>query len=95
MRTFFAASLALLAAFPAYADQTEGIILAFDRKAHLLVLIDKTVWELPAELSVPDTLGAGDRVLLTYQTAGEDGITSIDALDLLAEALPEGTDGGS
>lgn len=95
MRTLFAAAVAVLFALPAVADETEGLILAYDRKANLLVLTDKTIWQLPPEMDVPADLGAGDRILLEYQTAGEDGLTAIDALTRLATALRNGQDGGS
>ncbi|SDY49374.1 hypothetical protein [Citreimonas salinaria] len=73
-------SAALLAAAPALADETTGTILAYDRVAGLLVLEDKTVWELSASVTVPEDLVAGDRVRMVYTTAGEDGLTSIDSL---------------
>ncbi len=95
MRILLAAALAALTAVPAVADETEGLVLAYDRKAAILVLTDLTVWELPANILVPADLGAGDRVLLDYQTAGEDGLTAIDALTRLATALKQGEDGGS
>lgn len=71
----------LLAAAPAHADETEGEILAYDRLANLLVMRDRTVWELGAELMVPADLKSGDRVRLVYRTAGEDGITGIESLE--------------
>ncbi|PTX55752.1 hypothetical protein C8N43_0394 [Litoreibacter ponti] len=95
MRIVFAAALAASAALPAFADETEGHVLAYDRKAGIIVLTDKTVWEVPGEISLPADLGRGDRVLFEYETAGEDGLTALDAITRLAVALPDGTDGGS
>ncbi|MGY3437623.1 MULTISPECIES: hypothetical protein [unclassified Marinovum] len=95
MRTLIAATLAILAAVPAIADETEGLVLAYDRQANVLVLTDKTIWSLPSEITLPEDLIAGDRVHLVYDTAGEDGLTKIEAIHRLAMALPEGTDGGS
>lgn len=99
MRSLIAAALAVttvaVTPLPAFADETEGHVLAYDRQAHVLVLTDLTIWELPNTVLVPADLGAGDRVLLEYETAGEDGLTGIDLLTRLAAALPEGTDGGS
>ncbi|WP_323766902.1 hypothetical protein [Antarctobacter sp.] len=95
MRTLFAAAIAVLFALPAVADETEGLVLAYDRKADLLVLTDKTIWQLPSGIDVPADLGAGDRVLLSYETAGEDGLTAIDSLTRLSIALRDGEDGGS
>ena len=95
MRTILAAAVAVVSALPAFADETEGHVLAYDRKAHVIVLTDKSTWSLPADMMVPADLGAGDRVLFEYETAGEDGLTAITAVTRLAVALPEGTDGGS
>ncbi|WP_417525496.1 hypothetical protein [Marinovum sp.] len=95
MRNLFAAALVTLTALPAFADETEGLVLAYDRQANVIVLTDFTVWEIPGALEVPADLAAGDRVHFVYETAGEDGMVSIDALHRLARALPEGTDGGS
>lgn len=95
MRICLAAALAASIAFPALADETEGHVLAFDRKAGVIVLTDKTVWEVPGAISLPADLGRGDRVLFEYESEGEDGLTAITAMTRLATALPEGTDGGS
>lgn len=75
--------LATIAATPALADETTGEILAYDRLANVLVMRDRTVWELGTELLVPADLQAGDRVRLVYESAGEDGLTKIDALERL------------
>lgn len=78
MRILFAA--ALLAAAPAFADETTGTILAFDRVDWVIVLNDKTVWELAADVAVPEDLAAGDKITLVYETAGEEGLTKIDSV---------------
>ncbi len=78
MRILFAA--ALLAAAPAFADETTGTILAFDRVDGVIVLNDKTVWELAADVAVPEDLAAGDMITLVYETAGEEGLTKIDSV---------------
>ncbi|WP_323766454.1 hypothetical protein [Marinovum sp.] len=95
MRTLLAAGLLALTALPVAADETEGLVLAHDRQARVIVLTDFTVWELPDTLEMPEDLAAGDRVHFTYETAGEDGMVAVEALQRLARALPEGTDGGS
>ena len=77
-----ALALFLLAA-PALADETTGEIIAYDRLANVLVMKDMTVWELGPELLVPADLAAGDRVRITYESAGEDGLTKVDALERL------------
>lgn len=84
MRLMIAATAAALFALPAFADETQGQILAYDRVAHVLVLSDKTVWTLPATLEVPADLVAGETIKLVYTTSGEDGVKSIDALTRVA-----------
>lgn len=95
MQSLLALLVAGSLAPPALADQTEGLILSFDRVDRIIVLTDKTVWELPEELETPPDLGRGDRVLIDFDSAGEDGLTAIEAIERLAVALPQGTDGGS
>lgn len=98
MNKTLAAALALLvagSAAPSLADETTGLILAYDRQANILILTDKTVWELPGELAVPADLGHGDRVILAYESAGEDGLTAITELKRTAIALRNDEDGGS
>ena len=81
MRATLTASLLLATlAAPVLADETTGVILAYDRVDGIIVLDDKTVWELGADLEVPADLKAGDTVHLVYATAGEDGMIGIDAL---------------
>ena len=71
--------IALIAA-PAMADTTAGAVLAFDRKAGIIVLTDKTVWTLPAGLAVPEDLVAGDRVQIDFTMKGDEGVTAINAI---------------
>lgn len=83
-------------AMPAFAEETEGLVLAFDRQDRIIVLTDKTVWTLPDTIDVPDDLAHGDRVLFDFENAGDDeGMTEISSMDRLSKAIPEGTDGGS
>jgi hypothetical protein len=95
MRYIYGLLMAGLLATPALADETEGLILGFDRVDRIIVLEDKTVWQLPESIDVPADLGRGDRVLIDFDSEGEDGISEITALERLAVALPDGTDGGS
>ncbi|WP_199221381.1 hypothetical protein [Maritimibacter sp. 55A14] len=95
MRIILGAALAVFASLPAFADETEGHVLAYDRRAGIIVLTDKTVWVVPGEITLPADLGRGDRVLFEYDSAGEDGLAAINEVTRLAVALPEGTDGGS
>ena len=73
-------SAALLAARPAFADETSGTVLAYDRVAHVLVLDDKTVWSLPGDLILPDDLVAGDTITIDFQTAGDNGVGKINSI---------------
>jgi hypothetical protein len=95
MRLILAAALTASSGLACLADETEGHVLAYDRKAGIIVLTDKTVWTMSGNIALPDDLGRGDRVLIEYETAGEDGLTAIDGITRLAVALPQGTDGGS
>lgn len=76
------ATLAILAT-PALADDTTGVILAFDRQADVIVMVDRTVWQLPVGLLIPTDLAAGDTVKITFTSAGENGIGSVDKLEKL------------
>lgn len=95
MRAIIALLIAGAFATPVLADETEGLILSFDRVDRIIVMTDLTVWEIPEAVETPADLGRGDRVHIEYESAGEDGLVAIDALHRLAVALPKGTDGGS
>ena len=86
IRTAFIVSIILVSTLSlAHADSTEGTILAFDRKANIIVLKDKTVWTLEgSEAAVPADLKAGDRVKIDYSAEGEDGISKIDSITVAA-----------
>lgn len=86
MRLLLASALATLSVLPAAADETEGLVLAYDRVANVLVLEDLTVWPLKAELAVPENLQAGDRVTIDFRSDGENGIGAINALTRTASA---------
>ena len=73
------ALLALLAATPALADSTTGTILAYDRKANVIVFNDRSTWEL-GDLVVPEDLEAGDRVTISFTSAGDSGIGKANAI---------------
>lgn len=75
----FAAFAAL--ATPALADTTTGTILAFDRKANVLVMNDKTVWQLSAQTVMPEDLEAGEVIKITFTSVGDDGVKSVDMLE--------------
>jgi hypothetical protein len=46
MRFLPPSTLIVCAAFPTFADETTGKIQAFDRFARIIVMTDKTVWQL-------------------------------------------------
>lgn len=73
----------LAAAGPARADETTGTVLAYDRLANVIVLRDRTVWQLAATLTVPEDLKAGDRIRIQSAPQGEDGVDKITALTRL------------
>lgn len=75
-----AAALFLLAA-PAFADETTVEIVAYDRLANVLVMKDKTVWELGPKVLVPADLKAGDRVRIDFVSAGDSGWGRIRSLE--------------
>lgn len=85
LRTALAAAIVAAFVAPAIADTVDGTIRTIDLKSGIVVMDDRTVWELRAEL-LPENLKAGDAVQIEYRSAGEDGLTAIDALTLLAPA---------
>lgn len=80
MRVLLTSAALLLTALPAFADETSGTVLAYDRVAHVIVLNDKTVWELPDDLTLPDDLVAGDAITIDFQTAGDNGVGKINSI---------------
>ena len=77
----FAAFAAL--ATPALADSTTGTVVAFDRVANVVVMEDKTIWQLSAETVVPEGLVAGDTITITFTSLGDDGVKSVDVIEKL------------
>ena len=66
-------------------DVSTGTVLIFDRKANILVLSDRTVWQLELTKSpLPDGLKAGDRVKIEYES-DEEGISAISGIERMAE----------
>ena len=75
------AILASLLATPVLADTTGGVVIAYDRVDHVLVLDDMTVWDLtPAGDLVPEGLSAGDNIIINYDSAGDSGVGKITAI---------------
>lgn len=87
MRLFSAITiLGSLLAAAALADTTGGVVVAYDRVDHVLVLDDKTVWDLaPAGDLVPEGLIAGDKVTIEYESAGDSGVGKITAIAVEAK----------
>lgn len=81
MRNILGVAAFALMAGPALADSTTGTILAFDRQADVIVMEDKTVWQLGAKTLIPADLAAGDTVTITYTSAGDNGIATVDKLE--------------
>jgi len=82
MRLLLTSALVLAAALPAFADETKGEVLAFDRYARVIVMADKTVWQLAAQTPTPKGLKAGDVIHIVYDTLGEDGLDKITAIEV-------------
>jgi hypothetical protein len=87
MRLFSAITiLGSLLATSALADTTGGVVVAYDRVDHVLVLDDKTVWDLtPAGDLVPEGLSAGNHVTIEYDSAGDSGVGKITAISVDAK----------
>jgi hypothetical protein len=79
MRTLLAAAL-LAAATPALADTANGTVFAYDADAHILVLDDKTIWQLGEKTLVPDMLTPGDKVIVDFTSDGDNGIASVQSI---------------
>ncbi len=66
-------------------DVAQGTVLAYDRKARLLVFEDKTTWSLDTMTSsLPFGLDAGDRVEIRYES-DEDGVVIIKEISILLD----------
>lgn len=81
------AAVASLAALQAYSQNAaEGTVLAFDRKANVLVFTDKTVWPLSKLTApAPEGLKAGDHVEIFYSGNEDDGVVAIDEIRILSK----------
>lgn len=77
----------LLVAAPVVAqDISQGTVLAYDRKANILVLTDRSVFPLEKlEGSVPSGLKSGDRVEIKYDSNEDDGITKISSISVISK----------
>lgn len=67
-----------------------GTVLAYDRKAQVLVLNDRSLWSLAqAESGELDRLSAGDRVQFSHRTR-DDGTGVILEISIIREPVEEG-----
>ncbi len=85
-RIGLAAAFLLLASVSVEADSTTGKIIAFDRLNNVLVLEDRTVWQIvPADLPLPADLRAGNTVKIEFHTNGDNGVDRIISISRLSE----------
>jgi hypothetical protein len=81
VKSLAAGFILLSTASMAYADSTVGEVVAYDRKAQRIVLDDKTIWTLEgSEAVVPPDLKAGDRIEIDFESAGDNGISKVEAV---------------
>lgn len=77
----FALPLVLCAAAaPAFADEITATVLAFDRVDHVIVLDDKTVFNVTNPEIIPDGLKAGDTIAIVYVSDGDNGVKAINSI---------------
>ncbi|EAU42634.1 hypothetical protein FP2506_07331 [Fulvimarina pelagi HTCC2506] len=70
-----AAFAGLLFATAAFADSTAGTVAAFDRVDSIIVLTDKSIWDVSSlKDQLPEGLKAGDKINIVYQSAGDSGV---------------------
>lgn len=84
-----ATSVVLAIAAPVLADQTTGVVQSFDAASGRLELQDRTIWTLPATLTLP-VMAKGDRIDIIYTSAGEAGIVSVDNVVMVSKAAKGG-----
>ena len=78
-------SSSLSFAAPALADDVTSTVTAYDRVANVVVLADKSVFDLSiATDSIPPTLSAGDRITIDFK-GDEDGVSAINSITILSE----------
>ena len=70
----------LAAAAPAFADEVTASVLAFDRVDSIIVLEDKSVFNVTNKELIPEDLKAGDTITIIYQSEGDNGVKSIASI---------------
>ena len=86
MRISVIAALAALAATPALADTTAGTVYTFDAKTNVLVMSDQSVWHLGDDTIRPEAMKTGDKVIIAFTSAGDDGVVSIEMVSSQPES---------
>ena len=78
----FALPLILFAvAAPAFADEVTATVLAFDRVDSIIVLDDKTVFNVTTPDVIPEDLKAGDTITIDFKSDGDNGVTEIYSIE--------------
>ncbi len=67
----------LAAAAPAFADEVTATVLAFDRVDSIIVLDDKTVFNVTTPEVIPEGLKAGDTITIDFKSEGDSGVATI------------------
>jgi hypothetical protein len=80
MRALLTTAALIAAVTPAFADSTQGTVVAFDRVAKVLVLEDKTVWSLETLKDIPADLKSGDDVTIDFTSNADNGWGKINAI---------------
>jgi hypothetical protein len=62
-----------LAAAPAFADNLQGTVIAYDRVDHIIVLDDKSILTIPNPEVIPEVLMAGDTIKVEFKSDGDNG----------------------
>ena len=69
---------------PLHADELDGTVLAYDRKARVIVLRDKSVIPLAnLQGDMPEDLAAGDLINVRYESNEDDGIHLVHGIERL------------
>ncbi len=79
-----AALILVVSASASYADTFKGTVIAFDRKANVIVIDDKSVFSFEGQgAQIPDDLKAGDMIEIESEGEGEDGYGNLTSVKIL------------